>query len=222
MNHQQLIGLSRPPLQAIGSHWLQPAAAAAFLAMQRVAATDGLQLEIASSYRNYASQHRIWLAKLAGQRPVFDRAQQRIDLTALTEREKLYAILHFSAFPGTSRHHWGTDLDVFDAAAIAADYQLQLTPAEYQSGGPFAELNLWLAQYAARFGFFRPYQVDQGGVATEPWHLSYRPLAEQYLPLYDMKDLLLAHQQYPLISEDLLAQEIQFMMNQYVRNIWEQ
>ena len=27
------------------------------------------------------------------------------------------------------------------------------------------------------FGFFRPYTTDRGGVAPEPWHLSYAPVA---------------------------------------------
>ena len=27
------------------------------------------------------------------------------------------------------------------------------------------------------FGFFRPYATDRGGVAPEPWHLSYAPVA---------------------------------------------
>ena len=29
------------------------------------------------------------------------------------------------------------------------------------------------------FGFFRPYTTDRGGVAPEPWHLSYAPVARQ-------------------------------------------
>jgi hypothetical protein len=28
-----------------------------------------------------------------------------------------------------------------------------------------------------RFGFFRPYTHDRGGVQPEPWHLSYAPVA---------------------------------------------
>jgi hypothetical protein len=28
-----------------------------------------------------------------------------------------------------------------------------------------------------RFGFFRPYTDDRGGVQPEPWHLSYAPVA---------------------------------------------
>jgi hypothetical protein len=29
----------------------------------------------------------------------------------------------------------------------------------------------------SRFGFFRPYTVDRGGVQPEPWHLSHAPVA---------------------------------------------
>jgi hypothetical protein len=28
-----------------------------------------------------------------------------------------------------------------------------------------------------RFGFFRPYRTDRGGVSPEPWHLSYAPVS---------------------------------------------
>jgi hypothetical protein len=31
------------------------------------------------------------------------------------------------------------------------------------------------------YGFFRPYGNDRGGVAPEPWHLSYAPVAERAL-----------------------------------------
>jgi hypothetical protein len=29
-------------------------------------------------------------------------------------------------------------------------------------------------------GFYKPYDVDRGGVAPEPWHISYRPVAQGY------------------------------------------
>ena len=48
------------------------------------------------------------------------------------------------AIPGTSRHHWGTDLDVYDAAALPADYRLELSPAEVAPGGLFDSLHRWL------------------------------------------------------------------------------
>ena len=101
-------------------------------------------------------------------------------MASLSAEQQLHAILRFSAIPGTSRHHWGTDLDVFDAAALPQDYQLQLSPQEVAPGGMFDPLHCWLDQRMAAgevHGFFRPYGQDRGGVAPERWHLSYAPMA---------------------------------------------
>jgi LAS superfamily LD-carboxypeptidase LdcB len=87
------------------------------------------------------------------------------------------AILWWSALPGASRHHWGTDFDVMDLAALPPGYRIQVVPAEYQAGGPFHRLTTWLDAHMHAFGFFRPYATDRGGVSPEPWHLSYAPLA---------------------------------------------
>ena len=94
----------------------------------------------------------------------------------------MQAILRWSALPGASRHHWGSDLDVYDAAAVDARYAVQLTPEEVNPGGPFAPLHAWLDQQIAGNdceGFFRPYAIDKGGIAPERWHLSYAPLAAE-------------------------------------------
>jgi len=37
----------------------------------------------------------------------------------------------------------------------------------------------WLDTHLEAFGFYRPFDKDRGGVAIEPWHLSYRPLADE-------------------------------------------
>jgi LAS superfamily LD-carboxypeptidase LdcB len=92
----------------------------------------------------------------------------------------LEAILRFSALPGTSRHHWGTDLDIWDAAAVCVDYQPALEPSEYEQDGVFAEMTFWLDALISADdaeGFYKPYNTDYGGVAPEAWHISYRPVA---------------------------------------------
>jgi len=216
-----LTGLSRPALQRLDTQHLQPAAAAAFVLMQQAAALAGIDIAIASSYRDFATQVRIWQAKLSGQRPVYDPNERLIDLSTLDERAKLYAILHFSALPGTSRHHWGTDFDVFDKRAVADDYQLQLTPAEYAAEGPFYLLDGWLSKHAATFGFFRPYRYYRGGVAIEPWHLSYWPLTKNYLATLTSKQVIDACQSAELFNQDLLQAEIDEIMQRYVLNICE-
>ncbi|MDX2463811.1 MAG: M15 family metallopeptidase [Porticoccus sp.] len=151
-----------------------------FVVMQSAAAKQGFDLQVASGFRSYERQLAIWNAKASGERAILDGAGLPIDPNSLSDTERVFAILRWSALPGCSRHHWGTDMDVWDAAAVPADYSLRLIPAEYELGGPFYELNCWLEQNAVRFGFARPYATDLGGVAPEPWHLSYLPLAQQF------------------------------------------
>ncbi len=157
----------------------------------------GFALRVASGFRSFERQLAIWNGKADGRRPVLDQAGQPLDVAALTEREKMWAILRWSALPGTSRHHWGTDIDVWDGSAVDDSYQIRLTAEECVAGGPFYALHCWLNQViaAAPGGFFRPYQTDRGGVAPEPWHLSYRPVAaqyEQWLQPAVVRDLLAA------------------------------
>jgi LAS superfamily LD-carboxypeptidase LdcB len=150
---------------------------APFLAMRAAAAADGIDLTAFSSFRDFDRQLGIWNGKFRGERPMQDRAGNPLDPRTLTPAERVTAICWWSAIPGASRHHWGTDFDVADAAAIPQGYKLQVIPAEYQAGGPFQRLTTWLDAHMHAFGFFRPYTTDRGGVSPEPWHLSYAPLA---------------------------------------------
>ncbi len=155
----------------------------AFIRLRERARAAGFDLAIASGYRNYARQLRIWNEKASGLRPLFDSQGQPVDPSALGEWERVEAILRWSALPGASRHHWGSDIDIYDRAAVGADYVVQLSPDEVADSGPFGPLHRWLdARMAAGdcCGFFRPYAVDRGGVAPERWHLSYAPVALQF------------------------------------------
>jgi LAS superfamily LD-carboxypeptidase LdcB len=156
------------------------------------AAQAGFDLRIASGFRDFSRQLVIWNGKVDGSRPIVDDAGRVIDPQGLAAWRCVQYILRFSALPGTSRHHWGTDMDVFDKAAMPADYQLQLTVAETRDTGPFAELHRWLDERITAdksYGFFRPYAQDLGGVSPEPWHLSYAPLAQTYSQLWNPHSL---------------------------------
>ncbi|MFK3858455.1 M15 family metallopeptidase [Pseudoalteromonas rhizosphaerae] len=144
-----------------------------FMQLQNAARDAGFALTIASSFRNFERQALIWNAKFNGHRPVLNKQQQPVDLASMTDIEKCHAIMLYSALPGSSRHHFGTDLDIFDKASVSDDYQLQLEPHEYQDNGPFAALTKWLDSHLEKYGFYRPYQHDLGGVAPEPWHISH-------------------------------------------------
>lgn len=151
-------------------------------ALQLDASAAGFDLTVVSGFRSFDRQLSIWNGKASGSRVVNDSQGQPLDLNALAnDWERVQAILRWSALPGCSRHHWGTDIDVVDANALPADYALQLTQAE--SATLFADFHRWLdTQMAAQAsqGFYRPYAVDRGGIAPEPWHLSYQPLASGF------------------------------------------
>jgi len=152
----------------------------AFTQLQRDAGKAGFELVISSGYRSFERQCAIWNGKAAGWRPVHDDDGRPVPMADLAPREQLHAILRFSALPGTSRHHWGTDLDVYDMAAVERDYAVQLTPGEVAAGGVFDPFHCWLDERMAAGksrGFYRPYDRDNGGVALERWHLSFAPIA---------------------------------------------
>jgi LAS superfamily LD-carboxypeptidase LdcB len=150
---------------------------AAFLAMRDAAQAHGIDLQAVSSFRDFDRQVVLWNRKWQGERPLYDRSGALLEHGTLSERQLVDAILCWSAIPGGSRHHWGTEIDVTDAAAMPPGYQVQLVPAEYARGGVFAALTDWLDRNMQRFGFFRPYGTDRGGAGIEPWHLSYAPVA---------------------------------------------
>jgi LAS superfamily LD-carboxypeptidase LdcB len=160
---------------------LQREAADAFDHLRRDALDAGFELAVASAFRSFDRQLAIWNGKACGERAVHDDAGHALDMSCLAPAEQVCAILRFSALPGASRHHWGTDLDVFDAAALPAGYRVQLSPQEVAPGGMFDALHNWLDERIATggaHGFYRPYGEDHGGVAPERWHLSYAPLAD--------------------------------------------
>src|SRR5476649_1866916 len=87
-----------------------------FLALKAAAAGDGIDLGIASGFRDFAAQLRIWNMKYRGERPLYDAAGNVRDHAALDPQELIAGILCWSALPGASRHHWGTHIDVIDRA----------------------------------------------------------------------------------------------------------
>ncbi|WNC73771.1 M15 family metallopeptidase [Thalassotalea psychrophila] len=190
----------------------------AFLKLQQAALAAGFNLKIASGYRSFDQQLAIFNGKLSGQRNVLDINNQKLNLADLKIQEKITSILLFSALPGASRHHWGTDIDVYDPDLLN-DKPLQLESWEYEATGPQAPLTKWLDENMKDFGFYRPYDLYRGGVAAEPWHISYHPLASMYsskLTLDLLRDCLATSE----ISNktDLLAM-LDIIYNQYIINV---
>ncbi|ARN72995.1 M15 family metallopeptidase [Oceanicoccus sagamiensis] len=190
-----------------------------FQQLQQQAKQAGFELVIASGYRNYERQLLIWNAKASGKRPVLDSNGEPLDMTQLDPWQQVQAILRWSALPGASRHHWGTDMDIYDRAAVADDYQLQLTTAETVGDGPFAPLHGWLDRQIntdKAQGFFRPYQSDIGGIAPERWHLSYAPLSSQYQRAFSIDELIAIIKAQPIALKDVVLENISSIFHRYI------
>lgn len=192
---------------------------APFLRLREAAREDGIDLVPVSSFRDFDRQLSIWNAKCSGERELLDRAGMPLDARALTEDQRVEAILHWSALPGASRHHWGSELDVIDAAALPAGEPVRLVTGEYSAGGRFAHLDAWLERRAAEFGFYRPYRRDRGGVQPEPWHLSYAPVAERALATFSIGLLREALVDAGLAAPESVSRRLPEIYQRYVLNV---
>ncbi|RLM27863.1 peptidase M15 [Brenneria alni] len=220
ITHAMLTGKNDSHLVTLsGHHRLQPEAVLAFQALQRAAEKDGLTVQPASTFRDFNRQRLIWNEKFRGERPVMGKHGQPLDILSLDDGERCKAILRWSAMPGASRHHWGSDLDIYDPTRLPEGERLQLEPWEYEHGGYFADLNAWLSEHMHEFGFYRPYEHDLGGVAAEPWHISYYPLAQHAEKQLTSGIILSAWQGEDIAGFNWLCQHLPHLFTRFIHNI---
>ncbi len=190
-----LTGKNTPVLRA----GLQPAASKAYEAMKKEAAKKGIQLHITSGYRDYTKQMAIWNGK-------YDRYKAK----GIKGLDLIKKITEFSAMPGTSRHHWGTDADILDISVMQPSNPL--SPSHYiTKKGVYFKLNDWMIHNAERFDFYEAYTDDptRTGYEFEPWHYSYKPIANDYLAAYN-KNIGLKDIKSPLLKGSELITEAFF------------
>lgn len=193
-----------------------------FLQLRDEARRAGFDLAILSGFRDFQRQLEIWNRKATGQQPVLDSNAEPIVIERLSEKDLAFAILRWSALPGASRHHWGTDLDVFDAAAKPEGYDIELIPEEVNSGGMFGPLHDWLDERIAAhasFGFFRPYDRDRGGVAPERWHLSCAPVASSYEDLLTTDVIRATIRQADIALKQVVLEHVDEIYQRFVINV---
>lgn len=212
-SRSHLVELAAPPCI------LHHAVVEPFLALRAAAAADGIDLVPASSFRDFARQLAIWNGKCRGERELRGPDGQLLDAAALDEEALVDAILQWSALPGTSRHHWGTDFDAIDLAALPPGYRVQFVTEEYAAGGIFSRLNDWLDAHAATFGFHRPYGSYRGGVRPEPWHLSHSAVAEAALAQFSVEVLRQALDASDILAGAVVNRRLTGIVEQYVRNV---
>lgn len=218
LNTRQLTGRAEDHLHFVDGVGLHPACWRALESLQDRAARAGFRMEVASGFRSFERQLAIFNGKARGERPVYDDLDARVDMAQLDEPGKLEAILRYTALPGGSRHHWGTDLDVFDAAAMPAGYTLQLSPTEVAEDGIMGPFHRWLdGELAADAAFFRPYASDHGGVAVERWHLSYAPLARDCEDMFSVEVLSEALSSCDLELADAVLYRLPALFARYIQ-----
>lgn len=198
---------------------VHPDALAAFLDMKADASRAGIDLSITSSFRDFAAQQRIWDMKFRGERPLFDAAGNEYERTRLSDEAVIEAILCWSAVPGASRHHWGSELDLVDRAAMPEGYRVQLLPSECAPGAIFHPLHCWLDANLSRYTFFRPYQVFRGGVRPEPWHVSFAPVAVPALRALTPDVLANAIEASDMLGRALVLARLTEIHERYVSNV---
>lgn len=190
-----------------------------FLAMQDAAQKEGIDLQLVSSYRDFDKQTAIFNRKWLGQAPLLDVHGVPLRFSNLSDDDKLHAILTWSALPGGSRHHWGTDIDVYDRASVkrwGGDFNL--VESEYQGNGPCHTLACWLDENMQRFGFFRPFSEHKGGVAVEPWHLSFKSTAMVFERSRNVSDLTGAIEKSDILGKASVLRNLPSLFNRYVLN----
>jgi LAS superfamily LD-carboxypeptidase LdcB len=218
LNSQQVTGRTATHVRDFADPQcvLHARAGQALLAMRNEARLAGINLYVVSAFRDFNRQLAIWSAKFNGERPLLDPSGVEINRAKLYESALIDAILIWSALPGASRHHWGTDIDVLDAAALEPGARAQLVPEEYAVGGRFERLNGWLESNMGRFGFFRPYATFRGGVQPEPWHLSYAEVATPALQVLSVDVLREAIEEADMPGKQTVLARLPELYERYV------
>jgi LAS superfamily LD-carboxypeptidase LdcB len=99
-------------------------AAIAFQKMKLEAAKVNIDIELVSAYRSFQRQKEIYEGKY-----------KRYTSQGLTPIDAINKIIEYSTIPGTSRHHWGTDIDIIDRNAKPRPKSV-LQPELFHGKGP--------------------------------------------------------------------------------------
>lgn len=177
---------------------------AAFSQMQQSALLENINLKIVSATRNFDYQKNLWNDKWNGVTFVDGKDLSK---TIPDGMERFTKILEYSAAPGTSRHHWGTDIDINGVSPTYFDTPEGMKQYE------------WLKANAPLFGFCQTYnekgETRQSGYNEEKWHWSYLPLAKNFTQRY--KELIKNEDIKGFLGDEYAPKEN--LINNYVLSI---
>lgn len=173
--------------------------------MRKAALLDGVKIKVVSGFRDFERQKQIWNRKFKK----FTTENNLSDLDAIKE------IIRFSTIPGTSRHHWGTEIDVIDE-----DFKNEknlLISNKYEEGGIFEKLKKWMDNNSQKFGFYLTYDnnINRKGFEYEPWHYSYLPESKKYLESFLKIDIVEIISKVDIKGKELFNEKI---ISDYINN----
>ena len=177
----------------------------AFVEMKKAAYSAGIDLKVISGYRNFERQVQIWERK-------YDNYTEEDGMAPIDAIDK---IIKYSTIPGTSRHHWGTDVDIVDGYRKVEGNVLD--PNKFGEGGPYEDFKNWMDANSEKYGFYLVYtdHPKRKGFKYEPWHYSYAPISKPMLTAFRRKNILLLLQQEDFYGSEHFTNG--FIKN-YVRN----
>ncbi len=206
----QLIGKGNPDI--IGNAYtskMQKDTKVAFQKMKNEAAKEGINIEVVSAYRSFEKQKQI-----------FENKYRQFILEGLSPSEAITKIIEYSTIPGTSRHHWGTDIDIIDANFPRPESVLE--EEHYYGDGPYCKLKEWLNEHSEKHGFYEVYtnNPSRKGFKYEPWHFSYKPISKPMLQEYKNLNLIKIFQEENILGNEYFTSEfIQKYRNQNILDI---
>ncbi len=180
---------------------LLPEAYLRFKQMQNDAKKEGVEIQIISSYRSYQKQKDIWNNK-------YNKNFEN----EIFGVKNINRIIQYSTLPGTSRHHWGTDIDIIDKRFVPKGDLL--IEKNYSENGIYSQLFSWMKKNSKKYGFYLVYDDSpkRKGFKFEPWHYSYKPLSVIFLRRFIQGDLLFK------ITQDSSLLGRQFIDNSFLES----
>ncbi|MDN6281174.1 MAG: M15 family metallopeptidase [Psychroflexus halocasei] len=195
LKFKQLAGLSFSHLTSTKT--LEKQTYLAFLKMKNAALKDQINIQIVSGFRSFERQ-----------KAIFERKFRNNKKEGLNTEDNFNKIITYSTIPGTSRHHWGTDMDIIDANQPQPKGSL-LNPDNYHGIGNYCTLKEWMEANANRFGFYLVYTQNyhRKGFNYEPWHYSYKPISQSFLELQNSEKFISRWAKLKFEGKDLMSDD---------------
>ena len=185
-------------------------------ALSNEAKANGFELRVESAYRSFEKQLSIWNRKARGELKLLNEKGEPMERPK-DEEELMYAILTWSALPGASRHHLGTDIDVVDGAACPEGYEVELTPAE--CSGMFAKVHAFLTsrmESGSSFGFSRVFIPGRGKIKPEGWHIAHLPTSRKRLEHFSLDTLRSIYERSDMECKRVVLANLPQLAEEYI------